>query len=108
MRLAVCEALRDEGFVAVEAANVEEALAVLEVGLGIDLVFTDVRMPGAVDGLQFARRLKQERPFLPVVVTSGHLERVALAWVSGFLPKPYLPDQLIAMIGTLLPKEEGE
>lgn len=108
VRLIICEALRGQGLTVVEAANAEEAEAALASGFVVDLVFTDVRMPGAFDGLELARRVKTQRPDLPILVTSGHLERVGASWVAGFLPKPYLPGDAIDLIFSLIRKEAME
>ena len=74
LRMLVSDYLRDAGFAVVEALNGDEAIAILEAGAAIDLVFTDVRMPGSADGLEVLSFVRRTRPSIPVVVTSGHLE----------------------------------
>ena len=69
----MAEILRDEGFEVFEAASAHEALAILESAVVIDLVLTDVKMPGAIDGLGLARILRDERPELKIVVVSALL-----------------------------------
>lgn len=102
VRAAAADALRAAGHVVVEAANADEALAFAEAGGQVDLVFTDVRMPGALDGLALVRHLAELRPGLPVVVTSG--TRVPEAERAGipFVPKPYRPECVVALVGRLL------
>ncbi len=57
VRLMMADELRSKGFAVVEAANVEEALAILESSTRVGLVLTDLQMPGAMDGLGLARLL---------------------------------------------------
>lgn len=90
IRLLVADHLREAGFTVIEAINGEEAIAVLTAGALVDLVFTDVRMPGSVDGIELLSFVKRVRPELPVIMTSGHLEP-ELAYAGGavaFLSKP--------------------
>ncbi|MFG1424827.1 response regulator [Roseixanthobacter glucoisosaccharinicivorans] len=108
VRLVIAEALRDQGFRVVEAASADEAILALSAGLAVDLVFTDVRMPGAVDGLALASRLKRERPELPVLITSGHLERLEGADTTAFIPKPYVLGEAVARIAALLDPSSKE
>ena len=63
--------LRDCGFDVVEAGNADEAVRVLEAGIRIDIVFSDVNMPGSLDGFGLAQWLCRERPGLKIILTSG-------------------------------------
>ena len=90
IRMVVSDHLRESGFVVLEAFNGDEAIDILKSGVLIDLIFTDVRMPGEIDGLGLLAYSILHRPDLPVVVTSGHLEP-SLAFGGGaaqFLVKP--------------------
>ena len=90
VRMIIADTLRDSGYAVIEAFNGDEAISILAAGAPIDLVITDVRMPGSADGLDVLHFVRRTRPELPVVVTSGHLEP-RLAQVGGavrFLPKP--------------------
>ena len=103
VRLAVSEHLRACGFTVIEAASAEEARAVLLSGIEIDLVFSDIQMPGAMDGVALAQWLAVNHPDIPVVLTSGAAgslshARPACAQVKEFLVKPYDPDMLITRI----------
>jgi CheY-like chemotaxis protein len=62
IRLMLVDALRDAGFEVVEASNADDALATLESQPAIDLVFTDVRMPGTMDGVGLMKLLRETRP----------------------------------------------
>lgn len=104
IRLLVADHLREAGFTVVEAFNGDEAIAILNAGALIDLVFTDVRMPGAADGMALLGFVKRTRPDLPVLMTSGHLEP-QLAYAGGaaeFLPKPCDPEAVIDAVRAAL------
>ncbi|OYW98502.1 MAG: hypothetical protein B7Z15_22060 [Rhizobiales bacterium 32-66-8] len=108
LRLVVSEVLRMRKMTVVETASAEEAEAVLAAGVHVDLVFTDVRMPGRFDGLELTRRLRARDPHLPVVVTSGHLDATGVMDGVSFLRKPYLPSDAVTLISTLLSSEETD
>ena len=109
IRMLVADHLRDAGFIVIEAFNGDEAISLLTAGVPIDLVFTDVRMPGAADGMDLLSFIKRTRPDLPVLMTSGHLEP-ELAYSGGaerFLPKPCDPDFVVAAIQSALKSQHG-
>ena len=94
IRMNVADFLIDRGFLVVEASNALEALGYLtSCVVEIDLVFTDVRMPGKMDGLALARWIQQHRVGLPVIVTSGDVGRENVSTktfpADFFFPKPY-------------------
>lgn len=106
VRIMVAEELRNCGYVVIEAANADEALAVLHSKVPIGLLLTDVRMPGAIDGLELARRVRSERPEMKVVIASGQMPDVASSVpVDGFFNKPYDFKGLIAHIEALIAPE---
>ena len=108
IRFVQAETLRDAGYAVVEAANGDEAIALPRAGVAADLLITDVRMPGSLDGLALARAAHDLRPELVIAVSSAHVGKVEgdLAdIVAGFLPKPYLPSQLVALAERLLEQE---
>jgi CheY-like chemotaxis protein len=102
VRLLVCDALRDAGLRVVEAANADEALMYLKTDTSVQLVFSDVRMPGSLDGVELARRLKLEFPHIKVVLTSGHLLPSEVEKGMLLLTKPYpiekLADRIIEIL----------
>jgi len=104
IRMLICDHLRDAGFTVVEALNGDEAIDMLSAGAFVDLVYTDVRMPGRADGMEVLRFIKQTRPELPVLMTSGHLEPgLALSGgACGFLAKPTEPEAIVAAIQAAL------
>jgi CheY-like chemotaxis protein len=108
VRMAAADFLRDAGYTVVEAANGDEAQAVLEAGVQIGLIFSDVNMPGAVDGLALAEwALAQQKPPI-VMLTSGVSDmlkhaRAQCANVRAFLIKPYAYEDLERAVRELLP-----
>ena len=104
IRILISDHLRDAGFTVIEASNGDEAIAILTSGVPIDLVFTDVRMPGSTDGMALLDFVRRTRPDLPVLMTSGHLEP-ELAYCGGalkFLAKPCDPDFVVTAIRAAL------
>src|SRR5689334_18510768 len=94
IRLAIAEHLRECGFTVVEAVSSEEAIAVMLSGVEVDLVFSDVQMPGEMDGVGLAQWLAVHYPELPVVLTSGaasamSMAKAACAQVRFMVAKPY-------------------
>lgn len=102
VRLSVAETLRDEGHSVVEAANADEALAVLASSAPLDLIMTDVNMPGSMDGVALARHVRSARPGLKVVVVSGRAPESARDAADAFLAKPYDPASILRTIVLLL------
>jgi CheY-like chemotaxis protein len=104
VRFTTAEILRDAGFDVLEAVNSSEALSLLSTGHPLDLVITDIRMPGQIDGVQLARLMKATRPNLPVALLSSHLERPDHE-ADVFVSKPYDPDQLVEVVKRLIGAE---
>lgn len=104
IRLVISEELRQAGYCVVEASSGDEALNLLATDLHPDLLITDVRMPGLVDGMALARAARVLRPGLAIAVSSGHVRGGSDLGdiVDAFLPKPYMPAQLIGMVERLL------
>jgi two-component system, response regulator PdtaR len=99
-RLFAVQVFLDEGFTVLEAADAEEGLEVLENNDDVDLLFTDISMPGEMDGLDLIARVKDDRPGLSFVATSGHVvpSDEALPLGARFLPKPYTAHALMTAI----------
>jgi two-component system, response regulator PdtaR len=95
--------LRDCGFHVVEAGNADEAIRVLESGLAVDIVFSDVNMPGSMDGFGLARWLRHQRPGLQLILTSGSPQKTEeLGAHRPFLAKPYDHAELERQIRAML------
>ena len=104
IRLDLADGLREAGRAVVEAANGAEAIAYLQSGAPVDLIVTDVRMPGPVDGLAVLTFARRWLPNLPVIVCSGHLDP-ALAMAAGataFVRKPYSISALEGLVESSL------
>jgi len=93
--------LEDLGYETTWATNAEETLQLVGAdAMAFDAVFSDVVMPG-ISGVALAKELRQRRPDLPVVLTSGYSEELARSGYEGydFLPKPYSADQVSRILG---------
>jgi CheY-like chemotaxis protein len=103
LRMNAAEMLGNAGFEVVEAASADEAIAILEVRTDIHVVFTDIQMPGSMDGLKLANFVRGRWPPIKIVATSGNFLAQAgdLPEGSVFLPKPYRPAQVIAALQSL-------
>jgi CheY-like chemotaxis protein len=91
------EALEEQGFEVESVSNARDALRRLKTGSRIDILFTDVNLPGGMDGATLARCARALRPDLPVMYTSGRRSVIdQLDPVEGamFVPKPYDPFNL--------------
>src|ERR1700704_4692026 len=74
LRMNAVEMVEAAGFAAVEAANADQAIDILESRCDITVVFTDIQMPGSMNGLKLARAVRGRWPPIKIVVTSGHVE----------------------------------
>jgi CheY-like chemotaxis protein len=105
-RLAVADHLRQCGYAVLEAENGQEAVSLLNEGAPVDVVFTDMQMPGAVDGFGVVRWLREHRPHLPVLIASGHALALELASklcdVRSAFAKPYDEARVAAAVADLL------
>ena len=103
-RTAASEVLREHGYCVIEAASADEALKVLQSPTRVDLVLTDMRMPGEVDGVGLARHVRATLPFMKVVMVSGQLpEPDVHGLLDGYLPKPVVPEDLASYLLALMP-----
>jgi CheY-like chemotaxis protein len=102
VRMALSEYLRGCGYRVVEAANADEAMTVLnEQGLLVDVVFSDLQMPGSLDGFGLSRWLRTHRPDIDVILAATDQRAADAAsdlCVDGPLPKPYEPHALVDRI----------
>ena len=106
IRLAVAEYLRDCGYKVFEACDVAEAKTVLEAELSVGLVFSDVQMPGGEDGFALATWIRQRKPDIQVMLTSG-LPTIAekardLCHDGPVVPKPYEHEGVLQRVRELL------
>lgn len=103
IRLTLSDHLQDQGFKVLEATTGDEALAIMAApGFSVDLVFTDVTMPGLTDGFALAKWIGENQPEIPVILSSGGDQKIvdAKAICEGyqFVPKPYDFDEVATRI----------
>lgn len=103
-RMAIAEALVEAGFEALESGSAAEAIRVLEARSDIHLVFTDVEMPGTMDGVELAHYIRNRWPPVKLIVVSGKraLSAATLPAEANFFSKPYLETTIVeTMVGML-------
>ena len=90
------EMIRDAGFEPLWASNADEAIRILESRGDIRIVFTDINMPGSMDGIKLAQAVRGRWPPIKIIVTSGFSggDLKLLPEGSQFIPKPYDADQI--------------
>ncbi|MFK0333044.1 response regulator [Rhizobium sp. NPDC090275] len=97
--LDVAESISEAGFKVIEAFNADRALQIIEQGQKVDAIFTDINMPGDIDGLGLATVVRARWPEIGVVITSGKVRDVTgLPAEAVFLEKPYLPESVVYAI----------
>jgi CheY-like chemotaxis protein len=96
--------LEENGFSVLEAPNADAALTVLESRPDVKLLFTDVQMPGSLNGMELARKVHARWPHILLVITSGR-ERPTPAEIPDdgrFVAKPYSAEELLEQVNDLL------
>lgn len=103
IRLLIAEELRSFGIQVLEASNADEALRILESSLSVHVLFTDIRMPGRMDGIGLRRFVREHYPQLKVMLTSSHQpENYAGASTDVFVAKPYDVNAVLQQVKLLL------
>jgi CheY-like chemotaxis protein len=104
LRLHAREVIEDGGFDVVEAKNADDAISILEQRNDVVLIFTDINMPGSMDGLKLTHFVKDRWPPIKIIATSGHARITAddLPEGSHFVPKPYQPTEIADAIHQLV------
>jgi CheY-like chemotaxis protein len=99
-RLFAVQIFLDQGYTVLEAGSAEEGLDVLDRNDDVDVLFTDITMPGEMDGLQLVRHVETELPHIGLVIASGRSipDDRALPEGSSFLAKPYTAHALMNAI----------
>jgi DNA-binding NtrC family response regulator len=99
IRMDVADALRQVGFQVVEAGSADEAATFLQSGESVDLVFTDINVPGVLNGLGLAAKIRSKFPMMPVLIGSGDIDRESEASRLGkFVAKPYDLRRLVRLV----------
>lgn len=105
LRADAVEFMKASGFTVYEASNADQAIGILERRTDIRAVFTDIQMPGSMDGLKLAHYVRGRWPPVKLILTSGHARppMEAMPTGSGFVGKPYqlakVAHDLRAMVG---------
>ena len=100
----VADWLNDRGFAVHEAATGDEALDYINHGGPVDVMFTDVNLPGSLNGAELAERVRAKRPELPIVYASGRFTSDQIGPLvprSVFVPKPYNPADVCLLLERL-------
>jgi len=107
LRMDAVEMIAGAGFEAVAAANADQAIEILESRRDISVVFTDIQIPGSMDGLKLARAIRGRWPPIKIVATSGRAIAADVDLPEGgrFLPKPYHPLQVAGILRELTDRE---
>ena len=107
LRMLAVEVVEEAGFIAIEARDADEAVILLESRTDIAMLFTDINMPGSMDGLKLAHAVRDRWPPIEILVVSGkqRLQPSELPSNSCFLGKPYqvtaLVEELRSLVGSL-------
>src|SRR3954451_5264639 len=104
LRMRAVEIVEDAGFNPVEAVNADQAISILESRSDISVLFTDIQMPGSIDGLKLAHAVHDRWPSIKIILVSGQVkpsdaERPAN---SRFFGKPLGVDQMIAELQAMV------
>jgi CheY-like chemotaxis protein len=98
LRMRAVDMVEDAGFIPVEAVGADEAVAILESRSDIALLFTDIQMPGGMDGLRLAHAVRERWPPIKIILVSGQLQpaSVDIPADSRFFGKPLEAKEMIA------------
>ncbi|MDP8996692.1 MAG: response regulator [Pseudomonadota bacterium] len=104
VRLNALDLVRDAGFEGIGAANADEAIRILEARSDVRLVFTDVEMPGTMDGFKLAHYIRDRWPPVHLIVVSGKAmpDQSGLPANTKFFPKPYNDNTIVEELTRLL------
>lgn len=100
LRMNAVDIVHQAGFEVLEACTADEAIEILEARDDIRVVFTDIQIPGSMDGLKLARAVRGRWPPIQIIATSGRVEVSEQDLPQGgrFLPKPYTTRQVILLL----------
>ena len=104
LRMHAVDLIEEAGFDTVEAANADEAIRILVSRTDVRIVFTDIDMPGSMDGLKLAAAIRDRWPPLDIIVTSGHTlpPPEAIPSRGRFFSKPYDEAKLVGALRTFV------
>jgi CheY-like chemotaxis protein len=104
LRMRAVDMVEDAGFTPVEAGDADEAVAILESRSDIALLFTDIQMPGSMDGLKLAHAVHERWPPIKIILVSGQLKvaNIAIPADSRFFGKPLEAREMIAEMQNMI------
>ena len=110
VRLFISDLLEEADFKVVEASNADEARVLLEAGLPVNVLLTDVDMPGACDGYELARRVHESWPEVEILIMSGRRwpEQGDLPPGAAFLAKPCPNESIVSHVHSAAQRIRGE
>jgi CheY-like chemotaxis protein len=96
--------IEDAGFDVLEASDADQAIEILEDRPDIHVIFTDIQIPGSMDGLKLAHAVRGRWPPIKIIATSGRLNLRTDDLPEGgrFLPKPYGPEEIVGTLRELV------
>jgi CheY-like chemotaxis protein len=96
--------IEDAGFDVLEAASADQAIEILEARPDVHVIFTDIQIPGSMDGLKLAHAVRGRWPPIKIIATSGrvNLRTDDLPEGGRFLPKPYGPEEIVGTLRELV------
>jgi CheY-like chemotaxis protein len=104
LRMSAVDMVEDAGFTPVEAVDADEAIAILESRSDIALLFTDIQMPGTMDGLKLARVVRQRWPPIKIILVSGQSKppNIDIPPDSRFFGKPLESREMVAEMQNMI------
>jgi CheY-like chemotaxis protein len=104
LRMRAVDMVEDAGFTSVEAVDADEAVAILESRSDIALLFTDIQMPGSMDGLKLAHAVHKRWPPIKIILVSGQLKlaNIDIPADSRFFGKPLEAKKMIAEMQSMI------
>jgi CheY-like chemotaxis protein len=104
LRMRAVNMVEDAGFTPVEAVDADEAVAILESRSDIALLFTDIQMPGSMDGLKLAHAVRERWPLIKIILVSGQLKlaNIDIPADSRFFGKPLEAREMISEIQDMI------
>ena len=104
LRMCAVDMVEDAGYIPVEAADADQAVAILESRSDIALMFTDIQMPGSMDGLGLAHSVHERWPPIKIIMVSGKLKlaNTDIPTDSRFFEKPFEAGEMIAEMQNMI------
>lgn len=106
IRMEAVDMIEDAGFKVYEAADADAAIKLMEEHDDIGILFTDIDMPGSMDGMKLAAYVRDRWPPVAIVIASGKVDFTAMQLPEGstFFPKPYPTDKVSKTLGDIAKK----